>query len=402
VELVIRNARLRTEDTTVDIGINGTDIEQIGPDIGDASEEIDANGGLVLPSFVESHTHLDLFRFEDVVSRPRETGEYDENVDRTIQGMEQLSFDEIKANATEMVTEYVAHGTTKIRTHVLASEQWGLDAVDAILDLKEELSHLVDVQTIVYPSPSRLGGERYEQTIEALDRGVDIVGGSPIEEDTEKLSKQFIGKYFDLAKEHDAGLDFHIDQTTDASARTLEYLARKTIQEGYQGRVQAAHACALASYDAEYRQQVIELLGRADINMNTAPAEDQLLPPLDSTSVRELLDTGVNLSIAHNDAINPWDPFGSMDQLEVAWLLVHALGLNSPTRWEQIFDCLTYNPAHALGLSEYGIEPGCRADLTVFREKSLQDVLRVRSPRPFVLKDGQVIARNNLTRTVEK
>ena len=60
MDLVVRNVRLRGTDEARDIGIVGEVIMCIEPHIADAGErEIDGDGGLAIPSFVDSHSHLD-------------------------------------------------------------------------------------------------------------------------------------------------------------------------------------------------------------------------------------------------------------------------------------------------------------------------------------------------------
>lgn len=48
-------------------------------------------------------------------------------------------------------------------------------------------------------------------------------------------------RIFTLAKERDLDLDFHVDENGNERAKGLLYIARKTIQHGYQGRVVCGH-----------------------------------------------------------------------------------------------------------------------------------------------------------------
>lgn len=54
---------------------------------------------------------------------------------------------------------------------------------------------------------------------------------------------------------------------------------------------------------------------------------------------------------------------------------------------------ITTNPAEALGLEGYGLEPGCRADLCVFAAPTGMDAIRLVAPRQLVLRAGKVVAR---------
>ncbi|WMM24621.1 hypothetical protein RBU61_17070 [Tissierella sp. MB52-C2] len=60
MELIIRNAKLRGADSLVDIGIENDKFKEINKGIeAKGIKEINANGNLVSPPFIESHIHLD-------------------------------------------------------------------------------------------------------------------------------------------------------------------------------------------------------------------------------------------------------------------------------------------------------------------------------------------------------
>ena len=46
---------------------------------------------------------------------------------------------------------------------------------------------------------------------------------------------------FQLARERDLNLDFHVDENGNARAQGLLHVARKTVQYGWQGRVVCGH-----------------------------------------------------------------------------------------------------------------------------------------------------------------
>jgi cytosine deaminase len=60
---------------------------------------------------------------------------------------------------------------------------------------------------------------------------------------------------------------------------------------------------------------------------------------------------------------------------------------------------ITSNPARALGLDGYGLEPGCRADLCAFAAPTEMDAIRLVSPRKLVLRAGKVVARTEPAQT---
>ena len=60
MDLIIRNAKIRSLDYLVDIGIKDGGFKEINKNINvKSTNEIDACGNLVTPPFIESHVHLD-------------------------------------------------------------------------------------------------------------------------------------------------------------------------------------------------------------------------------------------------------------------------------------------------------------------------------------------------------
>ena len=51
-----------------------------------------------------------------------------------------------------------------------------------------------------------------------------------------------------------------VDDTDDANSRSLEYLAIKTMRDGFEGRVAASHCGAMAGYNDVYAAKVIDML----------------------------------------------------------------------------------------------------------------------------------------------
>jgi cytosine deaminase len=60
---------------------------------------------------------------------------------------------------------------------------------------------------------------------------------------------------------------------------------------------------------------------------------------------------------------------------------------------QMLIDMITVNAARALGLTDYGLEPGCRADLVVFDAPGEMDAIRLVAPRRAVIRGGEIVAR---------
>jgi cytosine deaminase len=227
-----------------------------------------------------------------------------------------------------------------------------------------------------------------------------VVGGLPWYERIDRDVQAHVDFCFELANR--TGKDIHMlaDDTDDPYSRSLEYLAVRTIEEGYQGRVSASHCGALAAYDDNHAERVIGLVREAEISIasNTQISlvldgrNDRGLVRRGITRVRELLDAGVNVMSAQDDVKDPYYPFGKPDQLEVAQYTAHVAQLTYPPELETVFDMVTVNAAKAMRLEGYGVEPGCRADLVLIGAPNVHEALRMVPPRRYVFYGGRLMS----------
>jgi cytosine deaminase len=170
--------------------------------------------------------------------------------------------------------------------------------------------------------------------------------------------------------------------------------------------VTAGHTCALAGYPADYAKKVIDKVRQARLHMITNPATNLMLQGrLDAepkrrgiTRVGELLAAGINVSFGQDCVRDTFYPFGREDLLEVALLAAHAAHLSMPQQIEQVFAMPTVNAAKVLRLSDYGFEPGCKADVVVLEAPDAAEAIRMQAPRRWVVKSGKIVAETEIRR----
>jgi cytosine deaminase len=159
--------------------------------------------------------------------------------------------------------------------------------------------------------------------------------------------------------------------------------------------------------EAEQRVRAMELLQRAGIHAVSLPATElhvkgRALAPRTwrgVTRIGELRAAGVNVSISTNNIVNPFTPYGHPDLLRQALVAAMAAHLGNLEQLAWLLDLVTVNPARALGLADYGLSPGCGADLVVLDASSPEQAITEQVEKLWVLKAGRVVARN--TRTSE-
>jgi cytosine deaminase len=229
--------------------------------------------------------------------------------------------------------------------------------------------------------------------------GADVVGGIPAIEDNRQDSKAHVEAVFEIASEFNYAIDVHVDETDDPSSRTLEMVAEATLRAGWEGRVSAAHVCALAAYDNAYAQQVIEKVAAARMTIITNPPVNLVLQGRHDhqpvrrgiTRVKELLAAGVNVTCGNDNHRDVFYPFGKADMLEVAYVTALAAHMTSEQELQTVFDMPRFNAAKCAGIRDYGICAGGRANLVLLPVDTIVDALAMKPPRRAVIRDGRII-----------
>ena len=410
MDLILRNARVRGHNQNVDIAVNDGLIAKISPRITARPRQVvDCGGKLVSPPFTDIHVHLDAAL---TVGQPRfnQSGTLIEGIEIWAERKRTLTFEDVKRRATLAVKWELAHGVTRIRSHVDVCDP-RLTAVKALLEVKKEFAGLVDVQLVAFPQDGIYAFPNGERLMDqAMELGCDIVGGIPHHEMTHEDGVADVKFACDLAQQYHKSIDLHIDETDDPNSRFTEVLAAETIKRGLSGRVTASHTTSMHSVDNAYAFKLIRLIKRAGLHMVTNPCDnsvrqgrfDTYPKRRGHTRVKELLAAGVNVGIGHDSIMDPWYPLGVGDPLQVAFVWIHYGQMSGASEIPQVWDMITRNPARAFGATDkvYGLTVGNPADLVLLDAATEFDALRRIAPRLIVMRRGQIIARTTASETV--
>ena len=371
MDLIVRNARLRGETGLVDLAIEAGKIAAVAPALpARAPQEIDATGRLVTPPLVNPHVHLDKALLGKVM-RPNVSQTLEEAIAITWDFKRAYTEADIVKRAGEVIEMAVRQGTLFIRAFADVDSVGGLMPVKGLLATRERYKNLVRMEVVAFPQEGILRNPGTEALMrEAMALGADVVGGLPWYEMTDADARTHIDIAFSIAKSRDADIHMLVDDTDDANSRSLEYLAVKTMREGYAGRVSASHCGALAAYNQIYAEKVIGLVKQAGVTIVSNPHISLVLAgrrdrePVRRgiTRVRELLRAGVNVASGQDDVNDPYYPFGRGSQIEVALFMAHTAHLTYPDELETVFDMVTVNAARALRLQSYGLKAGNDGD----------------------------------------
>jgi cytosine deaminase len=400
MDLVIRNATLPDGQRGIDIAIDDGRIAAVGPRLAlQAAREIDAEGDLVTPPFVDAHFHMDA-TLSVGLPRVNASGTLLEGIALWGELKPQLTQDALVERALQYCDWAVARGLLAIRTHVDVCDE-RLLAVEALLEVKRRVAPYLDLQLVAFPQDGLLRSEcAFANLKRAIGMGVDVVGGIPHFERTMAQGAESVRLLCEYAAEQGLLVDMHCDETDDPLSRHIETLAYETQRLGLQGRVTGSHLTSMHSMDNYYVSKLLPLIAESGvaaianplINITLQGRHDSYPKRRGMTRVPELMAAGVVVAFGHDCVMDPWYGLGSGDMLEVAHMGLHVAQMTGQAAMHQCFLAVTEAPARILGLEGYGLVPGCHADLVLLDAASTVDAIRLRAPRKLVLRRGAVVA----------
>lgn len=392
-DILVKNAKTREfENKLVQIAVQSGKIAKIAEKVdGDAKQVIDAKGNLVTESFVNGHLHLCkvyTLKMMDDEAIGAYTGKSMGGAMTAIELAAKVKekYDEkwIIENVRKAVKLANRFGNTHIRAFADTDTTGKLEGVKALLKAREEFKGKVEIQVVAFPQDGVVrdpGAEGYVE--EALKMGADVVGGIPWIEYTEKDEQEHIDRMFALAKKYNKDISMLVDDAGDPSLKTLEMMAVKTIEMGWQGRVTAQHARAMGLYAEPYYRKIEYLLKKAQIGLVSDPQTGPLY-----ARVKSLYKAGVSVALGQDDIADAYYPYGRNNMLEVAFLASHIMNMVGRDEMEILYDLITTNAAKALNIKNYGLKEGCTADLVVLNAENVWEALWSHEAPLFVVKNG--------------
>jgi len=406
MDIIIRNATLRERKGPVDIAMEKDKIAAVQPKIAEKGRrEIDAAGSLVLPGLFNLHFHADKCLLGEIM-RPNVSGTLPEAIEITNEFKRSYDPEEVASRAIRALQAGVKNGTSFFRLFADVGTIGGLRAARGLLLAREKMQRYCDIQVVAFPQEGIVRDPGAAKLMEeAMREGCDIVGGLPWYEYTDADAREHIDICFEIAKQHDRDIHMLVDDTDDPNSRSLEYLAVKTMREGFQGRVAASHCGAMGSYNDVYAAKIVDMVAtagitisvNAHINLVCSARIDREPRRRGIARVKELVARGANVVSSQDDVNDPYYPFGKPDPLECVSYIAHVAQLTLPHELEQAMSMVTDNAAKAARVTDYGIAPGKPADLVVVGAPSVHEAIRLQPPRRHVFKSGREVARSTLS-----
>ena len=408
IQLLVRNVRRYDDNRMVDVAIDNGLIRRIPEGKGTVkpAEVLDLEGYVVSPGFVEPHFHLDKCLAAEIALPGGTLGE---QLEAFCEAKSRLSAETVAERACRMGRILASRGVVLVRSFADIDQYAELRILEGLKEAKRRLEGLIDVQIVAFPQMGIFTHDNTRRLLEdALEMGVDAVGGHSELESGEADTLRQIDLVFELARAFDIDADFHVDESDSRSSRWLETCARKALEHGFRGRTNLGHGCAIAHQGPEYRRSVYGILKEADATVVSSPTSGLLFrghgeanPPRGITMVKEMLDYGINMACAQEAYRSVFSRHLRFpDPLFTGQLMAYTAKLSDEEGLETVFRMLTGNGAKALGTPDYGLAEGCRADLVFLKASSIFEALTLLSPERITLKRGRVVARSHFSGSV--
>ncbi|MDR6874923.1 cytosine deaminase [Bosea sp. BE125] len=378
LDLIFRQAIIPSQDQPVDIGISAGRISAISPRIVADAPEIVLDGRAVLPGFVDSHVHLDKACLLGRCGHSH--GGLADAIAAVAAMKRDFTVDDVYERGARVIEKAIAKGTTWMRTHVEVDPRAGLRSLKAIKALKAAYAWGLELSICVFPQEGLTNDPGTEELlVAALRDGADLLGGCPYT-DSDPLAQ--IDRLFTLAGRFDVDLDFHLDFDLDPSWMHLDEICRQAERRGYQGRVAIGHVTKLSMVEPASLARIGQRLAEAGVAVTVLPATDLYLMgreashavPRGLAPAHRLVEQGVVCSVASNNILNPFTPFGDGSLLRMANFYANVAQIG-PDGFQRCLDLVTTLPARLMNLDDYGIAIGNPADLIVLDAPTGRDAL---------------------------
>jgi len=404
-DYLIQNARLRSRPGPVDLAISNGKVFAIENHIlGRGEVEIDAGGNLVTESFVNPHLHLCKVYTRQMMDEMALQAYHGADMGKAMTAIElaarvKESYDQswILPNVRRAVAQAAIYGCSHMRAFADVDKRARMEGVKALLSAREEFKGIVDIQVVAFAQDGLQREPGAADLVrQAMALGADVVGGIPWIEYTEDDIAQHVREIFDIAVETGKDVSMLVDDAGDPGLRSLERVAVEAIRRGWQGRVLAHHARAMALYPKPYFQKLAALLKKARIGVVSDPHTGPL-----HARVQELLEEGVLVCLGQDDISDAYYPYGRNNMLEVAFLASHLLWMTTSAEMEKLYDMITNQAALAMGLAGFGVHVGAPAHLVVLQAPTVLEALRDHNPPAFTISHGKLVDTGNLKKLIQ-
>ncbi|WP_322414678.1 cytosine deaminase [Mesorhizobium huakuii] len=360
---------------------------------------VDLAGRIVLPCFVDCHTHIDKGHIW-----PRKP-----NPDGTFMGalnaagadrVARWSAEDLARRMDFSLRSAYAHGTRALRTHLDSVAPQEEISWPVFETMREAWRGRIELQGACLLG---IEGVRDKKWFDRLAKRVAAAKGvlgvvTYMVPDLEEL----LDHVFAQATEHGLDLDFHADETDDIAAISLKKIAEAALWNGFEGKILVGHCCSLARQPDLEVLDTLDKVAKAGLAVVSLPMcnlylqdrrGNQTTPRWRGvTLLHEMKARGIPVAVASDNTRDPFYAYGDLDMLEVYRMATRILHFDHPVAdWPQ---AVTATPAKVMRLDGFGtLAAGGDADFILFKGRSWTELLSRPESDRIVVRGGRAIER---------
>ncbi|MBZ9798050.1 cytosine deaminase [Mesorhizobium sp. ES1-4] len=360
---------------------------------------VDLGGRIVLPCFVDCHTHIDKGHIWP--RKPNPDGTFIGALSATgADRAARWSAEDVARRMDFSLRSAYAHGTRALRTHIDSVAPQEEISWPVFETMRQEWRGRIELQGACLLG---IEGVRDKKWFDRLAKRVAAAKGvlgvvTYMVPDLEEL----LDHVFAQAIEYGLDLDFHADETADIAAISLKKIAEAALWSGFEGNILVGHCCSLARQPDLEVLDTLDKVAKAGLAVVSLPMcnlylqdrrTDQTTPRWRGvTLLHEMKARGIAVAVASDNTRDPFYAYGDLDMLEVYRMATRILHFDHPVAdWPQ---AVTATPAKVMRLDGFGtLAAGGDADFILFKGRSWTELLSRPESDRIVVRAGRAIDR---------
>lgn len=281
-----------------------------------------ARGRLALPATRDMHIHLDKTFYGGPWRAPRSRqGKDIGDMIRLEQELLPQLLPTSRERAEALIALLQSHGSTVARSHCNIDPVSGLKSLEHLQQALENQRDGFSCEIVAFPQHGLLRSNVDGLMREAMQMGVQYVGGLDPTNVDDHMERS-LDAMFQIAIDHDAGIDIHLHETSPSGAAAVRYMMN-TVEANpdLAGKLTISHAFALSTMDAGEVDELATRFAQQQVTIASTVPIGGLVMPLPTLYAR-----GVDVMTGTDSVIDHWSPFGTGDVITKANLYAQLYG----------------------------------------------------------------------------